>query len=340
MGAALARPPLIRRELARRSLDDFARLMLRLEPAPHHRYVNARLEAVAGGAIKRLMLFEPPGHAKSTYASWLLPAWQFGHRPRHSVVFATHTGDFATRWGRRVRNLFTAPDWPFDATLAADSKAAHQWETAAGGEYFAVGVGGAVTGRRADLAIVDDPLKGREEADSALARDRLWEWYRADLHSRLKPGAAIVLIQTRWHELDLAGRILPDDYAGESGTIEGADGETWEVVALPALAEAGDPLGRGPGEALWPAAFPAATLAAERTVQGERNWAALYQQRPSPAEGGFMRRDWLRWYDTPPRPETLRYYGASDYAVTADGGDWTVHGVAGLDADDNLYIVD
>lgn len=334
-------PSEIKEEKARRHLDDFARRMLRLEPARHHRYVNAKLEAVSQGVIKRLMLFEPPGHAKSTYASWLFPAWYMGGHPADNVIAASHTGTFAESWGRKVRNLFALPEWPFpDVFLAEDSQAAGQWATNERGEYFAVGVGGAVTGRRADLAIIDDPVKGREDADSETVRNKLWEWYRADLHTRLKPGAAVIIIQTRWHEDDLSGRILPEGYDGRSGDIEGRDGELWHVVSLPALAEANDPLGRKPHEALWPEWFSAETLMGERALQGERNWAALYQQRPSPEEGDYFRRDWFRWYEEMPRPETLRMYGASDYAVTSGGGDYTVHGVAGVDGNDNIFIID
>lgn len=299
-----------------------------------------KLEAVERGDLKRLMLLMPPGHGKSTYASYLFPAWYLGRNPKRNIIAASHTSTMAARWGRKVRNLFLAPEWPFQVNLASDSQAAEQWETTDGGEYYAVGVGGAVTGRRADLADIDDPIKGREDADSDTMREKLWEWYRADLHTRLKPEAAIILTVTRWHEDDLAGRILPEGYNGESGDILGRDGETWHVVCLPALAEPNDILGRSVDEALWPDWFPADVLLGERHVQGERNWSALYQQRPSPQEGDFFRRDWIRWYDDPPKKETLRLYGASDYAVTADGGDWTVHGVAGIDPDDNLYLMD
>ena len=148
----------VRQEKARRSLSVFSTHMLGLVPARHHLFVNEKLEAVERGEIPRLMLFEPPGHAKSTYASHLFPAWYLGRNPETSVIAASHTAQLATRFGRKVRNLFVSPDWPFEeVALAGDSRAADQWETTIGGEYFAVGVGGAVTGRRADLAIIDDP---------------------------------------------------------------------------------------------------------------------------------------------------------------------------------------
>lgn len=314
--------------------------MLGVVPARHHRFVNAKLEAVARGEIKRLMLFEPPGHAKSTYASQAFPAWFLGNHPDNSIIGASHTAELATKFGRRVRNLIRSPEWPFDVALAPDSKAAGQWETDKEGEYFAVGIGGAVTGRRANGGIIDDPIKGRQDADSDVVREALWEWYRADFHTRLKPGGWIILIQTRWHELDLAGRILPEDYDGRSGAVMGRDGEVWEVVNLPALAEDGDPLDRAPGEALWPEWQTAEDLEIERIVQGPRNWSALYQQRPAPEEGNFFKREWIRWYDKMPARETLQFYGASDYAVTDDGGDYTVHGVAGIDPNDDMYLVD
>ena len=331
----------VRQEKARRSLGAFATRMLGLVPAQHHDFVNSKLEAVERGEIPRLMLFEPPGHAKSTYASHLFPGWYLGRNPERSVIAASHTAQLATRFGRKVRNLFASPDWPFvGVALAGDSRAADQWETTASGEYFAVGVGGAVTGRRADLAVIDDPLKGRKDADSITVRENLWEWYRADFHNRLKPNAAIILIQTRWHEDDLAGRILPEDYDGRTGWVMGRDGERWYVVSLPALAEADDTLSRPKGEALWPGWFSRDMLHVEQKVQGPRNWAALYQQRPAPEEGNYFKKDWWRWYETVPPLDTLRIIGASDYAVTADDGDYTVHGVAGVDPDDNLYVLD
>jgi hypothetical protein len=149
-------------------------------------------------------------------------------------------------------------------------------------------------------------VKGREDADSESLRQTLWDWYLSDLRTRLLPDAWIILIQTRWHEDDLAGRLLPADYAGESGPIKCRDGEIWEVVNLPALAEEGDPLGRLPGEALWPDFFSVEKLEIERIAQGTRNWSALYQQRPAPETGDYFLRDWIRWYDNPPPRDTLR----------------------------------
>jgi predicted phage terminase large subunit-like protein len=246
------------------------------------------------------------------------------------------------RFGRKCRNIVARPRYGeiFGTGLAADSSAKDEWETSAGGEFTATSVDGAVTGRRGDLILVDDPVKGRAEADSETVRETAWTWWVSDLRTRLKPGGAIVLIMTRWHEDDIAGRILPADYNGESGVIRARDGELWHVISIRAEAEAGDPLERAPGVFLWPEWFRAEDLAREKIIQGPRNWAALYQQRPSPEEGDFFKREWLRWYDTPPARDTMRIYGASDYAVTADGGDFTVHGIAGVDPNDDLYVLD
>ena len=157
----------IRQEQARRSLGAFTTRMLGLVPARHHEFVNEKLEEVERGEIDRLMLFEPPGHAKSTYASHLFPGWYLGRNPESRIIAASYTAQLATKFGRRVRNLFDLIEWPFpEVSLARDSKAADQWETVQGGEYFAAGVGGGIAGRRAELAIIDDPIKGRKDADS------------------------------------------------------------------------------------------------------------------------------------------------------------------------------
>jgi len=183
-----------------------------------------------------------------------------------------------------------------------------------------------------------DPVKGREEANSQPIRQKRWDSYIADVRNRRLPGCAIVLIQTRWHEDDLAGRILPEKWDFGSGLIECHGGEPWEVISLPALAEDNDPLGREPGEALWPEWYNLEGLESERGIQGPRNWSALFQQRPTPEEGDYFKADWLRWYDE--EPKHVYKYGASDYAVTDGGGDYTVHGVFGIDPDDNIFVLD
>jgi hypothetical protein len=196
---------------------------------------------------------------------------------------------------------------------------------------------GGVTGNRAHGIIIDDPVKGREQADSDVLRSRTWEAYQDDLMTRLIPGGWVVIINTRWHEDDLSGRILPADWAGESGDIECRDGNTWHVVCLQAECETeSDPLGRKIGEMLWPDWFNQKHW--EQYRLNRRTWSSLYQQRPAPDEGILFRREDMATYEK--LPENLRIVGASDYAVTPDGGDWTEHGVAGIAPDGTIYLID
>lgn len=330
-----------RRRRARTSFTAWCRLH-GCEPAAHHRLLIEKLEAVERGEITRLMVFMPPGSAKSTYVSVLFPPWYMGRRSGKNVIAASYAQRLSRRFGKRCRNIVAGDHFGavFGFGLAADAKAADEWETERGGEFTATSVDGSVTGRRGDLNLVDDPVKGRKEADSLTVRDTAWDWWRSDFRTRLKPGGAIVLVMTRWHEDDPAGRILPDGYDGESGWIKARDGELWYVLSIRAEAEAGDPLGRAPGEMLWPEWFTPGMLAQEKITQGARNWNALYQQRPAPEEGDYFQAEWLRPYTTVPALDTLRVYGASDYAVTADGGDYTVHVVVGVDPEGRMYLLD
>lgn len=321
---------LIFRRTIRQRLTDFC-LHAGFEPARHHRLLINRLEAVTSGGIDRLAVFMPPGAAKSTYASVLFPAWYLARHPSHALIAASHTAELAEKWGRRVRNLIAEHKLTLGIDLADDSQAAGRWETNAGGEYFAAGVGGAIAGRRADLVVIDDPLRSREDADSETVRNKIWDWYKSDLYTRLKPGGRIILIQTRWHADDLAGRLLADAEAG---------GDKWEIINLPAIAEADDPLGRAEGEPLWPEWENVEALERKRRAVGPREWSALYQQRPAPEEGDYFRAEWLRPVDRMPDLATMRVYGASDYAVTAGGGDYTVHVVVGIDPAGDMYLLD
>ena len=319
-----------KRRSIRRRLTEWCRYA-GYEPARHHRLLIDALEKITRGEIDRLAVFMPPGAAKSTYASILFTPWYLAQFPEHCVIAASHTQELAEKWGRRVRNLISEHALVLGCALASDSQAAGRWETGSGGEYFAAGVGGSITGRRADLVVIDDPVRSREDADSELIRDKTWDWYKTDLYTRLKPGGRIVLIQTRWHEDDLAGRIIAEQMAG---------GDAWHVISLPAIAELDDPLGRVPGEPLWPEWEGLADLERKKRAVDARNWSALYQQRPAPEEGDYFKAEWLKTYVTQPPLETLAVYGASDYAVTADGGDYTVHVVVGVDPDGHMYLLD
>jgi predicted phage terminase large subunit-like protein len=315
----------------RRSLTEWSR-HCGFEPALHHRLLIRKLEQVASGEIDRLAVFMPPGSAKSTYSSILFPPWFLSRTPKASVLAASHTTELAEKWGRRVRNLVTEHGSTLQLALASDSQAAGRWALASGGEYYAAGVGVGIAGFRADLAVIDDPVRSREDADSQAVRDRIWDWYKTDLLTRLRPGGRVVLIQTRWHEDDLAGRIIAEAVTS---------GEHWHVLSLPAEAEPDDPLRRKPGEWLWDDEYGYARfLAREKATQLPRNWSALYQQRPAPETGNYFRDDWFRGYVKPPERSTLNVYGGSDYAVTADGGDYTVHAVVGVDPENRMYLLD
>ena len=234
-------------------------------PADHQLLLLRELARVADGDCDRLMVLMPPGSAKSTYASVIFPTWWLATRGRGNIVAACHTESLAAHFGRRVRGMLVEHG-AAEAGLARDDRAAIRFATKSGGSYFATGVRGPLMGRRADLIVIDDPIKSQAEADSAACREALWDWYRADLTTRLSPGGRIVLAMTRWHEDDLAGRLQ-------------ASGDAWRVLRLPAIAEADDPY-REPGAALWPAWEGIDALARKRLTVGPRAWAALYQQRP------------------------------------------------------------
>ena len=304
------------------------------EPAAHHRLLLRKLEQLACGLIDRLAIFMPPGSAKSTYASHLFPPFYLANHPRALVLGASHTTELAERWSRRVRNEIADHALVLGISLDANTTAAARWALEQGGEYKAAGAGTAISGFRADLVIIDDPIRSREDADSETVRNGLWEWYKGDVSPRVKPGARWILIQTRWNEDDLAGRLLEEMQRG---------GDRWEVLSLPAEAEANDPLGRKPGEMLWdgdPNYKYGEFLRHEKATQLPRNWSALYQQKPTPDTGDYFKAEWLKPYDKAPARATLTTYGASDYAVTDAGGDYTVHLVVGIDPEDNIYLLD
>lgn len=311
-------------------------------PVQHHILICEALQKVSDGDIRNLMLFLPPGSAKSTYATVRFPAWYLGRHKRRGVISASYNSTLAEFFGGKVRNLVNSPHHRavFPACqLTADTRAKGEWNTENGGFYFAAGVGEGVTGRRGDLAIGDDLIRGRKDADSETVRNATWEWWKADLRTRLKPKtAARVIIMTRWHEDDPAGRILPESYAGETGEIQGRDGAKWYVINIPAQARLLDPLGRAAGEWLWPQYFSPEYWEAERIAQGPRNWLSLYQQTPTAEEGTYFKREWFRRYRS--APDNLTIYMSGDFAVTEGGGDFTELAVWGVDTLDNVYALD
>jgi predicted phage terminase large subunit-like protein len=264
-----------------------------------------------------------------------------GKTPGFKVIGVSYGSDLARKFGRRMRSIVRqcAFNALFDTTLSSENSAADEWALENGSEYMGGGILSGITGNRADFIPIDDPIKGRQEADSEVTRKRTVEAYQDDILTRLKPGGSVMLTQTRWHEEDLAGSLLPQGYAGESGMIECRDGNTWEVICIPAQAHRkDDPLGRAVGEYIWPEWFPEDHWATFK--RNARTWSALYQQMPSPADGDYFKAEWLKPYTTAPDVRTLRVYGGSDYAVTSNGGDWTCHAVIGLDPEGRMYLLD
>lgn len=313
-------------------------------PAEHHELLLSALQKVAEGEIKNLMVFMPPGSAKSTYASVVFPTWFMGRFAGRSIIKVTYGSDLAKKFGRKCRAIVKSKhfDELFGCTLTGDNAAVDDWSLTNASTYMCGGILSGITGNRADGLIIDDPIKGREEADSETIRNKTWEAYADDVDTRLKPSGWRIIIQTRWHEDDLSGRILPEGYAGESGWVKSRTGADWYVICLQAECERDDdPLGRQKGEFLWTDWFPVEwwkQKKKDKTTPSARSWNALYQQRPAADEGDFFKREWIRWYDE--KPQHLRIYGASDYAVTEGDGDWTVHLVIGVDPHNNIYLLD
>ncbi|URQ76177.1 MAG: phage terminase large subunit [Candidatus Ochrobactrum gambitense] len=303
--------------------------------AHHHRLIARHLEAVERGEITRLMITMPPRHGKSMLASEFFPSWYLGRNPDHYVVTATYAQELADDFGRKVKNQIEDPAYQLifpGVGLADDSKSAKRFHiegqsggyehgTTQRGAFYAVGVGGPLTGRGAHLLLIDDPVKNREDAESEVIRKKTKDWYTSTAYTRLMPGGRIVIIQTRWHEDDLSGW-LQTDHAHED----------WVVLDLPAIND--------DGEALWPEQYPVEALERIKRALPPRDWSALYQQRPSPDSGDYFKREWIHTTEHLPPREQMLIYGASDYAVTANGGDYTVHVVLGLDPDGRMYLLD
>lgn len=289
---------------------------MRMPLASHHKLLCDKLQKIDSGEIKRLMVFMPPGSAKSTYASVLFPAW-FMRKKRRNVIVATYASDLGRKIGRRMRAVIRQKAYQriVGEGLGGDSAAADQFVLTNENEMMTGGILSGITGNRADLLVIDDPIKGRADADSETIRERTKAEYTDSLLTRGKPGFRVLLIQTRWHQDDLAGSILPEGYAGESGSILCRDGQVWEVISIPAEAEReDDPLGRKPGEMLWPEWFGADHWAPFRKLS--RTWASLYQQRPAPDEGLLFKRSWFKFVRATPAGHraTVR---AWDLAATA-----------------------
>lgn len=308
--------------------------------ADHHSLVCDKLQGLSDGMIPNLMLLLPPGSAKSTYTDVVFAPWAMARKSRYHVILASYASNIAAKQGRRARQLIQAPQFSriMNVGLDPSKSAADEWMLTNGSEFMAGGILSGLTGNRAMLGILDDPIRGREAAESETIREKTWDAYVDDFCSRLVPGAPQVMILTRWHAEDPAGKILPEDWDGESGWFDGRDGRKWYVVCLPAIADrADDPLNRKIGETLWPEWFSLEHWAP--FMRNSRTWSSLYQQKPSPDEGTFFKGDWFDRYSK--RPSNLRYYMTSDHAPKGGtGSDWNVFNVWGVDENQHLWLVD
>ena len=258
-------------------------------PYEHLLFLNRKLVDVAAGRIKRLMVSMPPRHGKSELVSRYFPAWFIGAFPDKRIILVSYEADFAATWGRKARDLLEehGPSL-FGIRVSGKSSAANRWDIEGHeGGMVTAGVNGPITGKGADIGIIDDPVKNDQEAMSVTYQERTYEWYKSTFRTRIQRDGAIILIMTRWHENDLAGKLL---------AAQEEEGEKWEVVSLPAIAEDDDPLGREFGQPLCPDLFTKDALESIKKAVGSYWWASLYQQRPSPAEGGIFKRNWWQYY--------------------------------------------
>lgn len=289
----------------------------------HHKRMAEAFERVANGTCKRLIINMPPRHTKSEFASYLLPAWFLGKFPNKKVIQSSNTGELAVGFGRKVRNLVDSEVYHEifpELTLQADSKAAGRWNTSKGGDYFAIGVGGTVTGKGADVLIIDDPHSEQEAAMAASnpeVYDKVYEWYTSGPRQRLQPGGAIVIVMTRWASRDLTGQVLK--------SAAQRSGEDWEVIEFPAILPSGTPL--------WPEFWSLQELEALRTELPNAKWQAQYQQNPVGNESAIVKRDWWKWWekDNPPDCDYIlqtwdtafEKNQRADYSAGTTWGVWT-----------------
>ncbi len=355
---------LLRRRRARGSLEDFAQAIdvpgrpvsedldawlfepVETQLALHHRVILRALQQCMSKPYGRLMIFAPPGSAKSSYASVVAPTWYMGQRPDARIILTSYATSIAIKQSRRARQICRSAQYAaiFGTQLPHDQSAVESWALSNGSEFMAAGILAGITGNRADGIIIDDPVAGREEAESDAIRSKTWDAYNDDVLTRLKPKGWVVLMMTRWSLNDLAGMLLPEDYDGVSGPVHCRDGRIWEVIRLPARADhEDDPAGREIGEYLWPEWFDHEhwrSFESATTPSGRRTWAALYQQTPMLNTGTVVERGWFQWYDPEDLPKPLITYLATDFAVTEKGGDWTEMGVWGVSPDGDLWALD
>lgn len=319
---------------AQRSLAAFiTRLNPRITLQRFHHHVIEHLEAVERGDIRNLIISIPPRHGKTEAVSINLPAWILGRDPYAQVILASYGLELARRNSRHARNKLYEPTWPFpDVTVASDSASVERWSTTHGGTVLAAGVGSSITGFGADYLLIDDPVEGREAADSERERNRVWNWYREDASTRQMPRGRTIVLMTRWHQDDLVGRILNE---------EGAANE-WTVINLPALATHDDPIGRSPGEPLDPERYPVHELLKIQARVGSRAWNALYQGSPTAEGGDLLKEEWWQFYDY----DELRRKGLKPTCMVVDpafgagsGNDYSCVLIGGV-LHGRFYVID
>lgn len=322
-------------DIARSHLVSFQRGASRnYMPGLHHQVIGQALMELEAGRIDRLMIEAPPRHGKTQQIGIDFPVWYLNRNPDEAVVYATYSAERASDVGTMVRGLqqsdYVRALWPGNE-IYRRSNAARRFKLAQhAGTYSAVGIGGALTGRGANLLVMDDTIKDRVMADSPTHQRRAREWYSSVARTRMEPGGRIVSMMTRWADNDLHGHIQRE-YAEEG----------WLILRLPALATSGDLLGRGYGDPLWPQRWNAQAMESMRSGLLRRDWLALYQQTPAAGEGTVFMREWFRWYTPGNHPERLVRYGASDYAVTeSQRADYTELGVAGMDERGALWLLE
>ena len=285
----------------------------------HHRHIAEKFNDLATKKINRLIVNMPPRHTKSEFASYLLPAWMVGRNPKLKIIQATHTGELAVRFGRKAKTLIDSEEYSkiFETRLREDSQAAGRWETAQGGEYFAAGVGGAITGRGADLLIIDDP-HSEQDAMSLNAFDNAYEWYTSGPRQRLQPGGQIVLVMTRWSKKDLTGVLLDNQ--------KKVKGDQWEVVEFPAIIDHGTEK-----RPVWPQYWKMDELESVKATLPVGKWNAQWMQEPTSEEGAIIKREWWNKWEKEDLPDVTYVIQSYDTAFskkeTADFSAITTWGV-------------
>jgi hypothetical protein len=312
------------KKIQNKAKDDFLSFVKCMWPdfieGSHHRHIAEKFNKLATGEINRLIVNMPPRHTKSEFASYLLPAWMVGREPRLKIIQATHTGELAVRFGRKAKNLIDSEDYGkiFKTRLQEDSKAAGRWETAQGGEYFAAGVGGAITGRGADLLIIDDP-HSEQDALSPSALESAYEWYTSGPRQRLQPGGKIILVMTRWSNKDLTGMLIKNQ--------KEAKADQWHVVEFPAIMDHGS----SSAKPVWPEYWKLDELEKVQATLPTGKWNAQWMQNPTAEEGAILKREWWMKYTSEHIPQLQHVIQSYDTAFlkkeTADYSAITTWGI-------------